>query len=182
MIDGPISFGTIRSQGHLLSFNRVFGQVCAGTTVPDTRHVGMAIQHRRRRCTRVPPCARLWGILRRKFWRITLRGCRRDTEKSKHACDGESGEQETFHFEPPYFVGLFVSSTGMSTTNCLTKSSIGNKQTLRSNSLLPLEAWAMKTTFAAVILVMVGLAIPVAAHHGTNISYDHSRTLTLKAK
>ena len=40
----------------------------------------------------------------------------------------------------------------------------------------------MKTTFAAVILVIVGLAIPVAAHHGTNISYDHSRTLTLKAK
>jgi hypothetical protein len=40
----------------------------------------------------------------------------------------------------------------------------------------------MKNKIAVVILVTLGLAIPVAAHHGTNISYDHSRTLTFKGK
>ena len=40
----------------------------------------------------------------------------------------------------------------------------------------------MKNKFAVVILVIFALAIPAAAHHGTNISYDHSRTLTFKAK
>ena len=40
----------------------------------------------------------------------------------------------------------------------------------------------MKNKFLVVILMVLTLAIPAAAHHGTNISYDHSRTLTFKAK